>query len=74
MKFMASALLGAYLAGESVAQISGRTHVNPETRFFEDEFGRTVLFHGVNVVYKVAPFIPSNGEFDPQKSLNAEDI
>jgi hypothetical protein len=30
-----------------------------------DSLGRTVLFHGVNVVYKIDPYIPSQEEFDP---------
>ncbi|GKT34662.1 hypothetical protein ADUPG1_007974 [Aduncisulcus paluster] len=33
-----------------------------------------MYFHGVNVVYKVDPFYPSTGEFDPQLSFNADDI
>lgn len=41
---------------------------------FIDPEGRSLLFHGVNAVYKVDPFIPSNGAFDPAKSLNEEDI
>ena len=41
---------------------------------FIDEDGRSVLFHGVNVVYKVAPYIPSTEDFDPFDSLNDEDI
>ena len=32
------------------------------------------MFHGVNVVYKVDPYIPSEGTFDSQNSLNDEDI
>lgn len=32
------------------------------------------MFHGVNVVFKVDPYIPSDGEFDSQNSLNDEDI
>ena len=44
------------------------------SRMFIDVDGRTVLFHGVNVVYKVPPYIPSNGAFDPSDSLNDEDI
>jgi len=39
-----------------------------------DSFNRTTLLHGVNAIYKVAPFIPTQGEFDPQNSLNDEDI
>ena len=39
-----------------------------------DTFGRTTLLHGVNVVYKVSPYIPSDGAFDAENSLNDEDI
>jgi len=42
---------------------------------FEDSFNRTVIFHGVNVVYKVPPYLPSlDGEWDPEHSLNRKDI
>ena len=41
---------------------------------FVDTSGRVVNFHGVNIVYKVAPFIPSQGVFDPETSLNDDDI
>jgi len=44
---------------------SNRLRVNPETRFLVDSFGRTTLLHGVNAIYKVDPYIPSEGEFDP---------
>jgi endoglycosylceramidase len=39
-----------------------------------DDLGRTVLFHGVNVVYKQDPYIPDVGNFDSGLSLNDEDI
>ena len=45
-----------------------------EDRVFVDEQGRQKIFHGVNVVYKVDPYIPSQGEFDSELSLNDEDI
>ena len=48
--------------------------IDPAERIFRDSEGRQLIFHGVNVVYKVAPFIPSNGEFTPDTSLDAEDI
>ena len=48
--------------------------VNPETRFLVDSYGRTTLLHGVNAIYKIDPYIPSEGAFDPQNSLNDEDI
>ena len=33
-----------------------------------------MLFHGVNVVYKVDPFIPDTDKFDSETSLSDEDI
>lgn len=48
--------------------------INPETRQFNDEYGRAVLFHGQNAVYKVDPYIPDTVNFDPQNSLNDTDI
>ena len=51
-----------------------RIAVNPETRQLVDSDGRSVLFHGVNAVYKVDPYIPSNGAFDKDDSLHGEDI
>lgn len=41
---------------------------------FVDQYDRQVIMHGVNVVYKVAPYIPSDGAFDIEDSLNDEDI
>mmetsp|Transcript_8442 Transcript_8442/g.23820 ORF Transcript_8442/g.23820 Transcript_8442/m.23820 type:complete len:539 (+) Transcript_8442:241-1857(+) len=51
----------------------GIVQIDPETRQFRDESGRTLIFHGVNAVYKVFPWQPSTGAFDPETSLNAED-
>ena len=39
-----------------------------------DASGRSVIFHGVNVVFKVDPYIPDQGAFDPENSLNDKDI
>ena len=60
----------AWLLQPALAKIK----VNPETRQLVDESGRSVIFHGVNVVYKQDPYIPSEGAFDPENSLNDEDI
>jgi hypothetical protein len=50
---------------------SGEIEVNTTSRFMIDGARRTTIFHGVNVVYKIAPYIPStNATFDPQYSLN----
>jgi endoglycosylceramidase len=54
--------------------VLSRIAVNPQTMSLVDEYGRNVLLHGVNVVYKIAPYIPSDGEFDIGDSLNSEDI
>lgn len=61
------AFLGGVLAQE-------RIRVDPETGHFLDKDGRTVLFHGVNVVQKYFPWHPSLGSFDARSSLNAEDM
>lgn len=49
-------------------------HMNTTTRMFEDDYGRTVVFHGVNAVVKSPPYIPITDHFDPQMSLSSEDI
>ena len=49
-------------------------NIDSATRSFVDADNRQVIFHGVNVVYKVDPYIPSDAEFDSQLSLNDEDI
>jgi endoglycosylceramidase len=48
--------------------------VNPKNQFFVDDQGRVRIFHGVNAVYKVPPWIPQTTGFDPQLSLSSEDI
>jgi len=60
--------------GTAAMMADARIGVNPATRQFVDDEGRSVIFHGVNVVYKMDPYIPSTGEFDPANSLNDEDI
>ena len=70
MSFITKALAGALFAVEAFSRVS----INPDTRMFLDSEGRTLLFHGVNVVYKIAPYIPSDGAFDPDDSLNDQDI
>jgi endoglycosylceramidase len=41
---------------------------------FIDEYGRSRIFHGVNIVYKLPPYIPSDDKFDPYLSFNDDDI
>ena len=40
-------------------------HVDPEDRVIRDNMGRHVILHGVNVVYKVPPYIPDDSHFSP---------
>jgi hypothetical protein len=58
------------LANPALARVS----INPETRQFIDTDGTTLIFHGVNAVYKVDPYIPSQDTFDAQDSLTDRDI
>ena len=48
--------------------------VNPTTLHLEDEQSRTRIFHGTNVVYKAAPFVPILDHFDAQYSFSPRDI
>lgn len=48
--------------------------VDPVSHFMMDEFGRVRIFHGVNAVYKVAPYVPIFDHFDPQESLSVDDV
>jgi hypothetical protein len=58
-------ILAALLMSTVSAQ-SGEISVNTTTRFMIDESRRSTIFHGVNVVYKVDPYIPTtNSTFDP---------
>ena len=70
--FILASLAAAALG--TLASAANQITIDPARRMFVDPEGRTVLFHGHNIVYKVAPYIPSDGSFDPQNSLNDKDI
>lgn len=53
---------------------NSKISINKDTRQFQDEEGRTVVFHGVNVVYKLPPYTPVTESFDPFYSLSQEDV
>jgi len=53
------ALLGLVTAQEGLIKI------NPNSRFMVDSHGRSTIFHGVNVVYKIDPYIPLDDSFEP---------
>ena len=73
MKFT-KALTSALLLGSAVATSDGKFTVDPLDRVLRDGDDRHVIFHGVNVVYKVDPYIPGQEKFDSQTSLDDEDI
>ena len=39
-----------------------------------DKYGRGMIYHGVNIGYKIPPYLPSTKSFSPEESLSAEDI
>ena len=48
--------------------------VDPYTGRWIDGQGRVRIFHGVNVVQKKPPWLPSTGAFDPKNSLDSTDM
>jgi len=48
--------------------------VEPETNSLVDADGRERLFHGTNIVYKGAPYLPPSDFTDSMTSLSDEDI
>ena len=51
-----------------------RVWIDPYDRVMKDAHDRHIIFHGVNVVYKVAPYIPDDQTFDSQNSMTDKDI
>ena len=66
-------IISAALLGLAAAQIN-TISIDPSSRQLRDSSGRSVIFHGVNVVYKVAPYIPQDNAFDPDLSLTDAEI
>ena len=48
--------------------------IDKSKKQFVDDKMRVNIFHGVNVVVKLPPFIPTTDKFDPFNSLSEEDI
>lgn len=48
--------------------------IDNNNRLIKDEYGRHTIFHGVNVVYKIPPYIPDVDKFEAQDSLSEKDI
>lgn len=54
--------------------VSAKLKVNPETKQFVDDQGNVRVFHGVNVAYKIPPFLPPTVDhFDFDKSFSEDD-
>ena len=47
--------------------------VDTYSKVFMDEYSRQRIFHGINAVYKIAPWIPKSSGFDAENSLSAID-
>ena len=67
-KLILICLVSITLAG--LANIS----INPEKMQFVDEHGRLRVFHGINAVYKLPPYMPSDGKFDSTTTLDDNDF
>ena len=57
-----------------VLSVLAQIKIDTANRIFRDKENRHIIWHGVNIVYKQSPFIPSRGKFTPDTSLNDEDI
>jgi len=49
-------------------------HVDTDSKLIVDDLGRSRIFHGVNAVVKIPPFVPSTKSFTYDMSLNDQDI
>ena len=75
MAYATGGMPNLYIPDATVQEDYDKTiNVDSANRMFIDGQGRQVIFHGVNVVYKVDPYIPGETDFDSQDSLNDEDI
>lgn len=66
----ATAIIAASTLLLTDAFTGGKVKIDPSTRKFIDQFNRTRVFHGMNAVYKVAPWHPTLSGFDPENSLS----
>ncbi|KAJ5067604.1 cellulase [Anaeramoeba ignava] len=57
-----------------IKMVIGFISVDPTSRMILDNNGRSILFHGVNMVTKEFPYHPNLEEWSPEMSLVQEDI
>lgn len=74
MSFKLLGLGAALLSNVALALDSPPFAIDPSTRSFRDANGRHTIFHGVNAVYKVDPYIPDDAQFHSQHSMTIEDM
>jgi len=68
-----AALSTGFDAPEPAASVeTDAVQVDLSTGLLRDTKGRTRIFHGVNVVYKQAPWYPPSAEFNPADSLDGK--
>ena len=58
----------------AAASNPNRIWIDHNNRVMRDAEGRHTIHHGVNVVFKVAPYIPDVDAFDPDTSLTDKDM
>lgn len=58
----------------SLAYAKTNFKVNTHNGFIEDEFGRVRIFHGMNAVVKLPPYLPTTDSFDARNSMSQKDI
>ena len=63
-------VVGILLALQVAVAAFPTIKVNPATHGFVDDQGRTRIFHGMNAVYKIFPWIPNVEGFDAENSLS----
>ena len=76
MKAAAVVVAAVYLA--AVAAVAGDVRVSLDWKVkhgqvFVDRAGRTRLYHGVNAVYKVPPYVPATSGWDTNTTLSEQD-
>ncbi|KAJ3326919.1 hypothetical protein HDU76_012526 [Blyttiomyces sp. JEL0837] len=70
---IASLLCTGLVISLSTLTSASKLHIDTSTGRIRDNLGRERQFHGWNVVYKTAPFLPNLIHFDPVNSFTGED-
>ena len=73
--FSTAAIVASALTGLAFAQNYTASYtIDADTRTFRDSDNRAMIFHGMNVVVKLPPYIPETDVFNWDLSLNDEDL